>query len=70
VALQTLSFRKITHEPQILVLISLGKVTAGVDEAELLASNWLGGIASHKSSGSCQCVYEFEKSALSFEPID
>ncbi len=54
---------KITREPQILVLVSLGKVTAGVDEAELLASLCLGGIARDESSGGCERVYEFSVSA-------
>ncbi len=54
---------KITREPQILVLVSLGKETAGVDEAELLALNWLGGIARDESSGGCECVYGSSVSA-------
>lgn len=54
---------KITPEPQILVLVSLGKIAAGVDEAEFLASLWLGVVARDASSGGCECVYEVSKSA-------
>ena len=53
----------ITREPQVLVLISLGKEPAGVDEAELLPSLWLGGIARDERSGGCECVCALSKSA-------
>lgn len=53
---------KIIPKPQALILISLGKITAGVDEAEFLASLSRGGVARDESSGGCECVYEVSKS--------
>lgn len=55
---------KITRKTQVLVLVSLGKVPAGVDEVELLASFWLGGIARDESSGGCECVFISESAYL------